>query len=220
MAGALDNAFFARGETLASSGRRSGEARDDGVRRRRVSRHFARLPRREVSNSGRGVARRLHARRAAHHAVDSARVVRLDVQAAGHAEGREPKDAADAPRRETGGRGDRRAARRDGGRALRRRRTGRGRAGISLVGDASPQAASDANGGYDAARSDANGARCIVPTHRVPTPQAPTQWRAMPTENAPPPRAAFPPGPASPTRASPRVRARLRCRCGGVPLRA
>ena len=148
MAGAFDNAFFARGETLASSGRRGVEARDDGVRRRRVSRHFARLPEREVSNSGRGIARRLHARRAAHRAVDRARVVRLDVQAAGHAEGREPKDAA---------RGDRRAARRDGGRALGRRRTGRGRAGISLVGDASPQAASDANGGSDAARSDANG---------------------------------------------------------------
>ena len=39
-----------------------------------------------------------------------------------------------------------------------------------------------------------------VPTRHVPTPQAPTQWRAMPTENAPPPRAAFPPGPASDAR--------------------
>ena len=39
-----------------------------------------------------------------------------------------------------------------------------------------------------------------VPTRHVPTPQAPTQWRAMPTENAPPPRVAFPPGPASDAR--------------------
>ena len=151
MAGALDDALFAGGETLASAGRRGVEARDDGVRRRRASWHFARLPGCfSVSNGGRGIARRRRARRAAHPAVDRARVVQLDVQTAGHAEGRASESS----------RGDRRAATRDGGRALGRRRTGRGRAGVSLVGDASPQVASDAAGtdtaGTDASRPDAS----------------------------------------------------------------
>ena len=77
-----------------------------------------------------------------------------------------------------------------------------GARGISLVGDASPQAASDANGTVPTPHGPTPTAVPMhrVPTRHVPTPQAPTQWRAMPTENAPPPRVAFPPGPASDAR--------------------
>ena len=121
-----------------------------------------------------------------------ARVVRLDVQAAGHAEGREPKDAArgtDAPR------GGTEVERSDGGGPVAGARGYHSSATLRHRPHPTPTAVPTPHGPTPTAVPMHR-----VPTRHVPTPQAPTQWRAMPTENAPPPRVAFPPGPASDAR--------------------